>query len=126
MMLYTILLTILIGIIVGTITGLIGSGSHVLIVPLLLIFGLSSNINSAIGISLLSVLAPINIFAIYQYYKKDYIKMNEIIISICIGLLICIFSYISSKYLNDKFDSKKIKKIYAVFLIFVSIIIFSL
>ena len=43
-----ILILTLIGIIVGFIGGLLGGGADVLIVPLLLFFGITSNIKTAI------------------------------------------------------------------------------
>ena len=56
----------LIGTIVGVVGGILGGGADVLIVPLLLVFGISSNIKTAIGTSLAALLPPIGIFAVYQ------------------------------------------------------------
>ena len=61
---YEILLLTLIGVIVGIVGGMLGGGADVLIVPLLLVFGISSNIKTAIGTSLAALLPPIGIFAV--------------------------------------------------------------
>ena len=44
----------IIGLIVGAIGGILGGGADVIIVPLLLYFGFTSNIKTAIGLSLAS------------------------------------------------------------------------
>ena len=46
-----------------------------LFVTLLLVFGITSNIKTAIGTSLAALLPPIGIFAVYQFYKE---KENDI------------------------------------------------
>ena len=72
-----ILLLTLIGIIVGFVGGLLGGGADVLIVPLLLFFGITTNIKTAIGTSLSSLLPPIGIFAVYQFYKNNSITKTQ-------------------------------------------------
>jgi uncharacterized protein len=117
-----IILTI-IGLVVGIIGGLLGGGADVLLVPLLLMFGISKNIKNAIGISLSSLLPPIGIFAVYQFYKNKNINKSDILKSFYIAVCFTIASYISSKYaVNEKNDI--LKKIYAVFLIIIGIISF--
>jgi uncharacterized protein len=113
----------LIGIIVGIIGGLLGGGADVLLVPLLLYFGISSNIKNAIGISLSSLLPPIGIFAVYQYYKNKNINKSDIIKSFYIAICFTIASYISSKYAVSE-NNEYLKKMYAVFLIIIGIVSF--
>jgi len=78
---YEILLLTLIGVIVGIVGGMLGDGADVLIVPLLLVFGISSNIKTAIGTSLAALLPPIGIFAVYQFYKEGAINKKNIYIN---------------------------------------------
>jgi len=120
---YQILILTLIGVIVGIVGGILGGGADVLIVPLLLVFGITSNIKTAIGTSLAALLPPIGIFAVYQFYKEKAITMTNIYQSFYIALCFTVASYISSKYAVK--ESKNIlKKMYAVFLIIIGIISF--
>lgn len=116
-----ILILTLIGIIVGFIGGLLGGGADVLIVPLLLFFGITTNIKTAIGTSLSALLPPIGIFAVYQFYKNNSITKHNIYQSFYIALCFTIASYYSSKIAI--WESKNmLKKLYAVFLIVIGII----
>ena len=118
-----ILILTLIGIIVGFIGGLLGGGADVLIVPLLLFFGITTNIKTAIGTSLSALLPPIGIFAVYQFYKNNSITKHNIYPSFYIALCFTIASYYSSKIAI--WESKNmLKKLYAVFLIVIGIISF--
>ena len=120
---FEILLLTLIGIIVGVVGGILGGGADVLIVPLLLVFGISSNIKTAIGTSLAALLPPIGIFAVYQFYKEGAITKKNIYQSFYIALCFTIASYYSSK-IAVKESKHLLKRIYAIFLIFVGIISF--
>lgn len=120
---YQILILTLIGVIVGVIGGILGGGADVLIVPLLLVFGITSNIKTAIGTSLAALLPPIGIFAVYQFYKEKAITKTNIYQSFYIALCFTVASYISSKY-AVKESKNVLKKMYAVFLILIGIISF--
>jgi uncharacterized membrane protein YfcA len=96
---------------------MLGGGADVLIVPLLLVFGISSNIKTAIGTSLAALLPP------YQFYKEGAINRKNIYQSFYIALCFTIASYYSSKFAVK--ESKHIlKRIYAIFLIIIGIISF--
>ena len=118
-----ILILTLIGIIVGFVGGLLGGGADVLIVPLLLFFGITSNIKTAIGTSLAALLPPIGIFAVYQFYKNNSITKHNIYQSFYIALCFTIASYYSSKIAIGE-SKNMLKKLYAVFLIIIGIISF--
>lgn len=120
---YQIVLLTIIGAIVGIVGGVLGGGADVLIVPLLLIFGITSNIKTAIGTSLATLLPPIGIFAVYQFYKEKAITMTNIYQSFYIAICFTIASYYSSK-ISVKESKPLLKKIYAFFLIIVGIISF--
>lgn len=120
---YEIISLTIIGTLVGIIGGLLGGGGDVLIVPLLLLFGITTNMKTAIGISLASLLPPIGIFAVYQYYKNKSITMTNIYHSFYIALCFTIASYYSSK-IAVKENKGKLKKLYGFFLIIIGIISF--
>ena len=113
----------IIGLIVGSIGGILGGGADVIIVPLLLYFGFTSNIKTAIGLSLASLLPPIGIFAVYQFYKNKYINMKNIYQSFFVAICFTIASYYSSLYAVD-FPQKTLQHIYGVFLIIIGILSF--
>ena len=111
---------VLIGSISGFIGGMLGGGSDVLIVPMLLYFGVFKNIKTAIGTSLAALIPPIGIFAVYQYWKQ---KELNIAYAMIIAVVFTIVSTFSAKIgIGQSKDT--LKKIYAVFLIIVGIISF--
>ena len=120
-----ILILTLIGTIVGFVGGLLGGGADVLIVPLLLFFGITSNIKTAIGTGLSALLPPIGIFAVYRFYKNNSITKRNIAQSFYIALCFTITSYYSSKIAIGE-SKNMLKKLYAVFLIIVGIMILNI
>ena len=111
---------VFIGAISGFIGGMLGGGSDVLIVPMLLYFGVFKSIKPAIGTSLAALIPPIGIFAVYQYWKK---KQLNITYALIIAIVFTIVSTYSAK-LGIARSNKTLKRIYAVFLIIVGIISF--
>ena len=114
---------VLIGSISGFIGGMLGGGSDVLIVPMLLYFGIITNIKTAIGTSLAALLPPIGIFAVYRFYKNKYINKNSIYSAFYIAICFTIASYYSSK-VAVKETQNLLKKLYGIFLIIIGIISF--
>ena len=111
---------ILIGTISGFIGGLLGGGSDVLIVPLLLLFGVYDNIKTAIGTSLAALIPPIGIFAVYQYWKTNNVGIKD---SLIIALTFTIVSTFSA-YLGLKSSKNTLKKIYSLFLILSGVLLY--
>ena len=111
---------IFIGSLSGFIGGLLGGGSDVLIVPLLLILGVYSNIKTAIGTSLASLIPPIGIFAVYQYWKKGNVGIKD---SLIIALSFTLVSTLSAN-LGLRQNENILKKIYSIFLIISGTILF--
>ena len=111
---------VLIGSISGFIGGMLGGGSDVLIVPMLLYFGIFSNIKTAIGTSLFALIPPIGIFAVYQYWKQ---KELNITYGMIIAITFTIVSTFSAKIGINR-SKGFIKKTYAIFLIIIGIISF--
>lgn len=120
---YKIISIIIIGIIVGIIRPFVGGGADVIIVPLLLLFGITLNIKKAIGMSLVSLLPPMGITAVYQFYKNKLITMKDIYYSLYMVPFFAIASYYSSKVAMGE-NKESLKKIYGFFLIIIGIISF--
>jgi len=109
---------VLIGSVSGFIGGLVGGGSDVLIVPMLLYFGIITNIKTAIGTSLAALIPPIGLFAVYQYWKQKHLNITYAMI---IALVFTVVSSFSAR-LGIGQSKDTIKKIYGVFLIIVGIL----
>ena len=117
---YKILALILIGAVSGFIGGLLGGGSDVLIVPLLLMLGVYSNIKTAIGTSLAALIPPIGIFAVYEYWKQKEVSIKD---SLIIALSFTVFSTVSA-YIGLRESKESLKKLYSLFLIISGIILY--
>lgn len=117
---YKILALIFIGAISGFIGGLLGGGSDVLIVPLLLMLGVYSNIKTAIGTSLAALIPPIGIFAVYEYWKQKEISIKD---SLIIALSFTVFSTLSA-YIGLEESKESLKKLYSLFLIISGIVLY--
>ena len=111
---------VMIGASTGFVGGMLGGGADVLIVPMLLYFGIVTNIKTAIGTSLAALIPPIGIFAVYQYWKQDELNITYAMI---IAVVFTGVSYFSAKIGLGQ-SKGSLKKIYAVFLIVVGIISF--
>ena len=60
---------LLVGLVVGMVSGVVGIGGGILFVPAL-VWLLGMNQHKAQGTSLGALLAPVGIFAFYEYYRK--------------------------------------------------------
>ena len=112
-----------IGLLTGIVASFIGGGAEILIVPLLIYMGVLADYKTAIGTSLASLLLPIGIFAVYFYMKQSCKGVS------CVNwpyaLLIGVFFTIGTlfSYYTSKFDTKNLKKIFAVVIIIIGTMI---
>ena len=111
---------IFIGAISGFIGGMLGGGSDVLIVPMLLYFGVFKSIKPAIGTSLAALIPPIGIFAATTLYKQGFGDINA---AMYMALLFTIASFFSAK-LTIKVDTDILSKIFGIFTIICGLYIF--
>lgn len=79
MLQYTLL--ILIGLLAGSMIGMIGIGAGVIMVPLMVMVGLT--IQQAVGVTLVMQTIPVGIFGLYNYYKNGHIQWSY---SFAVGL----------------------------------------
>ncbi|OYU82122.1 MAG: permease [Flavobacterium sp. BFFFF1] len=109
-----ILILVCIGLVAGMLSGLIGIGGGIIIVPMLLIIGLTQQ--QAQGTSLAVMLPPIAFLAVINYHKAGQIEWKyAIIISLCF----IIGSYFGSKVAIN-IDQKTLKKVFGVVLLVVA------
>ena len=109
-----ILALVCIGLIAGMLSGLIGIGGGIIIVPMLLIIGLTQQ--QAQGTSLAVMLPPIAFLAVYNYHKAGEIEWKYAII---IAVFFVIGSYFGSK-IAITVDQKVLKKIFGAVLLIIA------
>ena len=100
-----ILLTILIGTLGGLIGGTLGIGASILTLPGILLLGIVKDYKTAIGTILLSILPPVTLLAVIEYFKE-----NKIDTTISFILFITSFfaTFIGSK-LNKNLSEKTLE-----------------
>lgn len=115
-----IVLLIICGIGAGVIGGMFGVGGGIVIVPVLIFF-LGYSQQMAQGTSIATLLFPIGFLAAYNYHKSGYVNWKFAII---IAFTFVIGGYVGSK-IAISLDQKLLKRIYAVFMLFVAIKMFT-
>ena len=76
----TSILTIFLGIFAGLFGGALGQSGAETLMPGLLILGIVPNFKVAAGTVLLTILPPLSLLAIYQYYKRGQIAIQTSLI----------------------------------------------
>ncbi len=106
----------ILGILAGLFSGLLGIGGAIVVIPaLIFIFGFDQK--TAQGTTLFLMLPPIGIMAFLEYYKAGNVNIKA-------GIIIAIF-FILGGWLGGIFvgriDNNILRKIFALFLIAVSV-----
>ena len=109
-----IALALLVGVVVGLVSGVVGIGGGVLFIPALVwLFGM--NQHKAQGTSLGALLAPVGIFAFFEYYRKGNADLR-------IGLLLAAgfviggyFGAVGAQHISELW----LRRIFAVMLVIV-------
>ena len=110
----TLLMLMLIGLLAGMLSGLVGIGGGIIMVPLLLLLGLSQH--RAQGTSLAVLVVPVTAVAVFNYYKEGYIDWR---LAAVIALFFVVGGYFGSK-LAISIDQKILKKIFGVVLLLIA------
>ncbi len=111
----TILILVIIGLLAGILSGFVGVGGGIILVPALVLFGMSQY--DAQGTSLALLLAPVGVFAVMNYYKAGHVKVNTALI---LSLGFVVGAYFGSK-LSLKIPEDIVKKVFAAFMIVVAV-----
>jgi len=112
-MLYVLLA---LGLVAGFLSGLIGIGGGIIIVPVL-VYMLHMDQKMAQGTTLFMFMLPIGILGVYNYYKAGQVDFKSALI---ISITFILGSYLGSKTALT-IDTKIVKQIFAVAIIFVGI-----
>lgn len=114
MTLTTILLLLCIGLFAGFLSGLIGIGGGIVMVPLLLLLGMSQHQSQGISLAVLAV--PVTAFAAFNYYKEGYIDIKYAAV---IAVFFVIGGYLGSKF-AVQIDEKMLRKVFGFILLIVA------
>ena len=96
-----------------------GGGADAIIVPLLVASGVVANYKVAIGTSLATLLPPVGLFAVWNYYTAGDVKIWY---SLWLALMFTIGSWVMAK-IGVGLNKNIVRKIYAFFLIGLAIVI---
>jgi uncharacterized membrane protein YfcA len=110
----TIFILICIGLVSGILSGLIGIGGGIIIVPMLLVLGLTQQ--QAQGTSLAVMLPPIAFLAVLNYHRAGQIEWKYALI---ISAFFIVGSYFGSK-IAINIDQKTLKKIFGFLLLLIA------
>ena len=91
------MLTIFLGTIAGFIGGALGQSGAELMVPGLLILGIVPNFKTAAGTTLLTIMPPLAILAVIQYYKRGQVQVMTSVILMISFLFAAYFGALFSK-----------------------------
>jgi uncharacterized protein len=114
MTLGTILALMAIGLLAGILSGLIGIGGGIVMIPLLILLGISQH--QAQGTSLAVLAVPVTALAALNYYKEGYLDWR---FAAVIAVFFIIGGYFGSKWAVS-IDQKMLKKIFGVILLIVA------
>ncbi|WP_026710897.1 sulfite exporter TauE/SafE family protein [Flavobacterium filum] len=110
----TLLFLLLIGLLAGLLSGMVGIGGGLIMVPLLLLLGLSQHEAQGTSLAVLSV--PVTLLAAINYYKEGYVDWKYAAI---IAIFFVVGGYIGSKF-AVQIDQKILKKIFGIALLLVA------
>ena len=84
---------IMIGLFAGIVGGSLGTSSAPILVPLLVILNITKNYRTAIGTAILTIIPPLSLLAIREYYEKGDVDVHT--------ALILMLSVVSGSYLGS-------------------------
>lgn len=99
------LLTVVVGASSGIMGGALGVNGSFIMLPAVLFLHIIQDYKMAVGTILLSVLPPLSLLAVIDYYKRKKVD-------VAVGLLLSISYFIAAKYgakLNKDYSSKTLK-----------------
>ena len=105
MNLLRIFLTVVVGSIAGVIGGALGVATSFIMVPAILLLNIVPDYKMAVGTILLSLLPPISLLAVVDYYKRKKVDIP-------VAVILCISYFIAAKYganINKEYSGKVLK-----------------
>jgi len=110
----TLFLLLCIGLLAGILSGLVGVGGGIIMIPLLVMMGMSQHQSQGTSLAVLAV--PVTAIAAFNYYKEGYVNWKYAAV---IAVFFVIGGFIGSKF-AVQIDQKILKKIFGIILLFVA------
>ncbi|WP_299516965.1 sulfite exporter TauE/SafE family protein, partial [uncultured Flavobacterium sp.] len=101
----TLFLLLCIGLLAGILSGLVGVGGGIIMIPLLVMMGMSQHQSQGTSLAVLAV--PVTAIAAFNYYKEGYVDWKYAAV---IAVFFVIGGYIGSKF-AVQIDQEILKKI---------------
>lgn len=111
-----LVLLLIIGLTAGFVGGALGLGGGIIIVPAL-VYLLNFSQHEAQGTSLMVLLFPVGIFAVFNYYRAGYIDWKH---ALLLTLGVVVGSYFGSK-VSIGISAATLKQVFGFFIILVGI-----
>jgi uncharacterized membrane protein YfcA len=115
-------LNILYSILIGTLSGLLGGafglGGSFVMLPGLILLNVTKDFNTAVGTILFSLLPPVSLLAVIEYYKRDQVDIK-------IGTILFITYFLAAYFgslINKMYDQKTLE--YACATVFLMITLY--
>ena len=112
---------LIIGILSGIIGGSLGTSGSNVIIPGLLLSGVTSNYKTAAGTTLLAILPPLSIGAVYTYWKSGNVQVDTAVILV---ISYFIFATIAANYAVKYISNKTLLLLYAIYLLVICVYFF--
>ena len=109
-------LTIVLGIVAGILGGAMGTSGALTIIPGLMLLELVPNFATAAGTTLLTILPPLSIGAIYSYYKNKEVQFDT---AFLLMVSYSLFAGVGA-YLTHTVDEKHMFYIMSIYLVLVA------
>ena len=119
-MIHRTILTVLLGLLSGVLGGALGLGGSVVMLPGVLLLGIISDYKTAVGTMILSLLPPISLLAVIEYYKKNRVDTY-------ISIILCItyfFGAYFGSFINEMYSIKFLEYCTAFSFLIVSVVFF--
>lgn len=119
-MINRIILTIILGSLSGILGGAFGLGGSFIMLPGLIMLGITPDFQTAAGTMLFSLLPPVSLLAVIEYYKRKKVDIN-------VGIILCITYFIFAYYgsiINKMYSDKTLKFYSGIIFLIISIYFF--
>ena len=97
-----ILLTIFLGLLSGILGGAFGLGGSFIMLPGVILLGIIPDYKTAVGTILLSLLPPVSLMAVIEYYKR---KQVDVVVGITLFVTYFIAAYFGA-FINKAYSIK--------------------
>ncbi len=117
-----ILILIVIGLLAGILSGSLGIGGGIVVIPAM-IYIMKYSQQEAQGISLIFLLPPLGVLAVYNYYKNGFIDASSFKVAGVLMVAFFVGTYFGSSWMKN-ISGATLKKIFAILMFVASLKMF--